>query len=154
MLNLKHNGTVLFSVPEGDWVNLPDGRVFSPAYDGWTDGLYSLETMPAPPLPTPEEVLAAERATMKLSFAQLMIGLVTEAWITEAEGEAWLAGTLPTAVLTIIGTLPVEQQFAAKARAIRPSEVLRNDPLVASLGAAAGKTPEELDDFFRTYAVV
>lgn len=96
----------------------------------------------------------AARAALKLSFAQLMIGLVTEAWITEAEGEAWLAGTLPTAVLTIIGTLPVEQQFAAKARAIRPSEVLRNDPLVVSLGASAGKTPEELDDFFRTYAVV
>lgn len=96
----------------------------------------------------------AARAALKLSFAQLMIGLVTEQWITEAEGEAWLAGTLPTAVLTIIDTLPVEQQFAAKARAIRPSEVLRSDPLVASLGAAAGKTPEELDDFFRTYAVV
>lgn len=95
-----------------------------------------------------------QRASLKLSFAQLMIGLVTEAWITEAEGEAWLAGTLPTAVLTIIGTLPVEQQFAAKARATRPSEVLRNDPLVASLGASAGKTPEELDDFFRTYAAV
>lgn len=96
----------------------------------------------------------AARAALKLSFAQLMVGLVTEQWITEAEGEAWLAGTLPTAVLTIIDTLPVEQQFAAKARAIRPSEVLRNDPLVASLGAAAGKTPEELDNFFRTYAAV
>lgn len=113
---------------------------------------------------TAQEIAAAEaqaaamaeaaRAALKLSFAQLMVGLVTEQWITQAEGEAWLAGTLPTAVLTIIGTLPVEQQFAVKARAIRPSEVLRNDPLVASLGAAAGKTPEELDDFFRTYAAV
>lgn len=96
----------------------------------------------------------AARASLKLSFAQLMVGLVTEQWITEAEGEAWLAGTLPAAVLTVIDALPAEQRFAAKARALRPSEVLRGDPLVASMGAAAGKTESEIDDFFRTYAAV
>lgn len=94
----------------------------------------------------------AARASLKLSFAQLMVGLVTEQWITEAEGEAWLAGTLPAAVLTVIDALPAEQRFAAKARALRPSDVLRGDPLVASMGAAAGKTESEIDDFFRTYA--
>ncbi len=89
-----------------------------------------------------------------LTFAQLLIGLVTEAWITEAEGEAWLTGVLPAQVTALIDTLPVEQQFAAKARAARPSEVLRMDPFVVSMGAAQGKTPEELDQFFRTYAGV
>jgi hypothetical protein len=154
MLNLKQNGTILFAVPEGGWVTLPDGRNVSPAADGWTDGEYSLELIPPPPAPTPEEILAAERAAMRLSFAQLMIGLVTEAWITEAEGEAWLAGTLPMAVLLVIDGLPVEQRFAAKARALRPSEVLRNDPLVAAMGTAAGKTSAEVDTFFRDYATV
>lgn len=99
-------------------------------------------------------MLEAARAFLKLSFAQLLIGLVTEQWITEAEGEAWLAGTLPAAVLTVIDALPADQRFAAKARALRPSEVLRGDPLVASMGAAAGKTESEIDDFFRTYAAV
>jgi hypothetical protein len=89
-----------------------------------------------------------------ISFAQLLIGLVSEQWITEAEGEAWLAGTLPAPVLALIATLPAEQQFPAKARALRPSEVLRADPLVELLGAAQGKTPEQLDDFFRTYSEV
>ena len=89
-----------------------------------------------------------------ISFAQLVIGLVTETWITEAEGTAWLQGVLPTAVETLITSLPQEQQFIARARASRPSEVLRNDPLVVSLGAAQGKTEEELDDFFRTYSGV
>ena len=97
-------------------------------------------------------VNAAKRDRMKLTFAQLLIGLVTEGWITEAEGEAWLTGTLPAPVLSLIATLPAEQQFPAKARALRPSEVLRNDSLVASLGAAQGKTPEQLDTFFQTYA--
>lgn len=97
-----------------------------------------------PPAPVPAS----------LSFAQLLIGLVTEQWISEEEGEAWLAGTLPAAVLAVIESLPAEYRFAAKARAIRPSEVLRSDPLVAAMSAAAGKTEEDLNNFFRTYAGV
>ena len=89
-----------------------------------------------------------------LSFAQLLIGLVTEAWITEAEGEAWLSGTLPGTVLLVINSLPDGQRFAAKARALRPSEVMRADPLVSAMGAAAGKAEAEIDTFFRTYAQV
>ena len=111
--------------------------------------------------PTPEEVLAAEaedleaeRARMQLSFAQMLIGLVSEQWITEQEGEAWLTGALPAAVLALIATLPANQRFAAKARAVQPSVVMRSDHLVAALGAAQGKTPEQMDDFFRTYAQV
>jgi hypothetical protein len=89
-----------------------------------------------------------------LSFAQLMIGLVSEGWITTAEGEAWLTGTLPAPVLTLIGTLPAGQQFPAKARALRPTIVERTDPLVSALGAAQGKTAAQLDDFFQTYAAI
>lgn len=89
-----------------------------------------------------------------LTFAQLMIGLVAEGWITEAEGNAWLVGTLPDPVLLVISTLPAGEQFAAKARAIRPSEVVRADPLVAALAWAEGKTSEEIDTFFYTYSGV
>lgn len=101
-----------------------------------------------------EWIAQGSRESMTLSFAQLLIGLVTEAWITEAEGEAWLAGTLPNAVLLVIDSLPADQRFAAKARALRPSEVLRNDPLVAAMGTAAGKTSAQIDAFFQTYAQV
>lgn len=110
-----------------------------------------------PPPPTPEQVAAAleaERAAMRLTFAQLLIGLVAEAWITEAEGEAWLTGTLPAPVTALIVTLPANEQFSAKARALRPSLILRMDPMVVTLGANQGKTPEEIDTFFRTYASV
>lgn len=155
MLNLiDANGNVVLTASVGGWFELPDGSRTSPAQDGWTDGVYSLVAVPTPPSPTPEEILEADRATMRLSFAQLLIGLVTEAWITEADGEAWLVGTLPLAVLTVIDSLPANQRFAAKARALRPSEVLRNDPLVAAMGAAAGKTAAEIDAFFTTYAQV
>jgi hypothetical protein len=100
------------------------------------------------------DIRAAKRRGMVLSFAQLLIGLVAEDWITETEGEAWLAGTLPAPVLGLIATLPPDQRFPARARATVPSEVLRTDPLVSALGAAQGKTAEELDQFFLTYAEV
>ena len=96
---------------------------------------------PAPPAIIPD-----------LSFAQLLIGLVTEGWITEAEGGGWLVGTLPAPVMAVIATLPAGQQFAAKARAIRPSVIVRADPLVASLAAAEGKSSADIDAFFTTYA--
>jgi hypothetical protein len=96
-----------------------------------------------PPPPVPE-----------LTFAQLLIGLVAEEWITQMEGEAWLAGTPPAAVETLISGLPVEQQFAARARAVRPSVVVRSDPLVIALATMEGKTSEQMDTFFRTYSQV
>ena len=88
--------------------------------------------------------------TVQITFAQMMIGLVTEGWITEAEGEAWLTGTPPAPVLGLIAQLPAEARFAAKARAVRPSIVLLSDPLVQALGALQGKTAE-LPEFFNTY---
>ena len=107
---------------------------------------------------TPEEIAAIESVPApvpaSITFAQLLIGLVTEAWISEAEGEAWLVGTLPAAVTAVIDSLPAGQQFAAKARALRPSEIVRNDPLVSAMGVAAGKIEAEIDTFFRTYAQV
>lgn len=127
-------------------IQTPDGATSVPQRPGshwtWVNGAW-IEGQ-SQPAPVPQSI----------TFAQLLIGLVTEAWITEAEGEAWLAGTLPTAVLLVIDSLPAGQRFAAKARALRPSEVLRSDPLVAAMGTAAGKTSAQIDAFFQTYAQV
>lgn len=154
MLHVKNNGEVIDTVPVGGWAYFPNGMAVSPAEAGWSYGPYTIEVAPEPPAPTPEEALAAARAGMRLTFAQLLIGLVTEEWITQAEGEAWLTGTPPADVLTLIAALPTEQQFPALARAVRPSEVLRLDPLVVAMASFEGKTPEEVDTFFTTYAMV
>ena len=107
---------------------------------------------------TAEQVQEASTQTardgMRLTFSQLLIGLVAEQWITEAEGEAWLAGNVPAAAASLISELPQGQRFAAKARAVRPSVVLRTDPLLIALADAGDKTPEQLDAFFVTYAQV
>lgn len=101
--------------------------------------------------PVPDAPAPPPAQTTQITFAQLLIGLVAEEWITEAEGEAWLTGTPPAPVIALIGQLPQAQRFAAKARAIRPSIVLRSDPLVIALGTMQGKTPAQLDAFFNTY---
>lgn len=106
---------------------------------------------------TPEEIASFDQTVptpQAISFAQLLIGLVSESWITEAEGEAWLSGMLPEKVLLLINSLPQEQRFVAKARAIRPSVILLNDPLVTTMGAAAGKSEEDINTFFQTYSKV
>jgi hypothetical protein len=100
-----------------------------------------------PPPPPPSNI-------PNLSFAQLIIGLVIEQWISRQEGEAWLQGILPAQVQMLISTLPEDQQFIALARASRPSVIMRDDPLVDALSALQQKTPEDIDQFFITYSGV
>ena len=133
------------NVPDwcADW---PDAAAEAQIGGTYADGQF----YPAPP-PEPQPPAVPQ----SISFAQLLIGLVSEGWITAAEGRAWRDRVaLPAPVQALIASLPEAQQFAAETRAFAPSEVLRNDPLVQGLGAVAGKTTEELDQFFRTYAGV
>lgn len=129
-----------------DWVTAP-----VEVGDGWQ---YDGNTFTPPTDEYMWNKLLPVRQTMKLSFAQLLIGLVSEGWITEAEANDWMAGTLPVRVTDLIANLPAEQQFSARVRAMRPSEIVRTDPLVIALGASEGKSVEEMDQFFITYAQV
>lgn len=126
---------------------IPDGWIASTtAQIGW-DVVDGEPVAPPPRSPEPQ-------AIPNISFSQLLIGLVSEGWITEAEGDAWANSTLPAAVADLINALPPQSRFAARSRAKRPSEVVRTDLLVNSLGAAQGKTAAELDAFFIKYARV
>lgn len=143
---------VVVNVIEADPAAVPDWAADWPeaaeAGPGW---LWDGDGFAPPPEPEPPE---PDRTAMTLTFAQLMIGLVSEGWITEAEGDAWLDGTLPAPVLALIATLPEAEQFPARARAKRLIEAQRLDPLVIGLALAEGKTDAELDAFFMTYAQV
>ncbi len=151
MLHLKLNGETLRTISPGASFALPNGDVVSPAYAGWSSGDCELVEV-IEPEPTAEELLATERAGMTLTFAQLLIGLVSEGWITATEGRAWRDRvSLPTPVINLIQQFPVEDQFAVETRAFAPSVILRLDPLVVGLGLHTGKTPEQIDDFFRKY---
>lgn len=132
-------------VPEGaeygfiDSAALPDYSTRSRWV--WNEGTIEVGPEPDPP------------AVVQMSFAQLLTGLVAEGWITEAEGTAWLGGTLPAAALALIGQLPAAQRFGAKAKAARPSVVVLSDPLVQALAAAQGKSGD-LPAFFNTHGAI
>ena len=132
------------NVPEwcAEWPDATDDAEVGGTYAG---GVFTRAPRPDPePEPIPN-----------LTFAQLLFGLVTEGWLTEAEGTAWLVDrTLPAAVEALISTLPANQQLLARARALQPTEVLFSDPMVQAMGAAQGKTVAEMETFFRTYSAV
>ena len=152
MLILKQNGSEISRAAVGGWVTLPNGDVVSPAYAGWSNGECELIEVAVSPAPEPEP--HDLRTGMRLSFAQLLIGLVSEQWITEADGNGWLIGVLPPSVEATINLIPADQRFAARAHAARPSDVLRLDPLVQRMALAQNRSPEEVDDFFARYAAV
>lgn len=100
---------------------------------------------PEGPAPVPESI----------TFPQMIAGLVDVGWITGAEARAWLTRTaLPVAVQNVIASLPARQRFAAEARALSANAIMRNSPLVAALATAAGRTQADVDQFFRSAAVV
>lgn len=140
---LTDTDTYTASIDGSVWFGItPVSRFYKYVQDAIADGEpVSLPQAPVEPIPN-------------LSFAQLLIGLVTEQWITEDEGDAWLSGSLPSAVLALIDSLPIEQRFTAKARALRPSEVVRSDYLVNAMATASGKSDDDIDNFFRTYSGV
>lgn len=142
---------VLFKRPDGTFVIRRNGYPYHVIQSDPLFAAVQAAGSGAPFEPPLEEPPAAQ--TTQITFAQLLIGLVAEGWITEAEGDAWLTGTPPAPVLALISQLPVGQRFAAKARAIRPSIVLRSDPLVIALGTMQGKSPAQLDMFFNVYGV-
>lgn len=139
------NEVAASAVPEGTPWRVIDHTEL-PAADEWLwSGEGPILAAPPPPAPVPPSI----------SFSQLLIGLVSEGWITEEEGRAWRDRTgLPAAVQAVIAKLPQSHRFAAETRALAPSEVLRADSLVAAIGAEAKKSPEDLDQFFRIYSTV
>lgn len=107
----------------------------------------------APPPKSPEDLLHEWRSSASLTRPQLLAGLVAEKWISEAEGDLWLIGTLPATVLALIDQMPPERRFEARSKALTATIIPRSDPLVAALGQLEGKTDEDLDQFFRNWAL-
>lgn len=122
-----------------DWVTAP-----LEVGPGW---MYNGDTF-NPPTPEFEwERMLPVRKAMRLSFSQFLVGLVTEGWITEQEGDAWVEGILPASILTMIQTLPADQQFAVRTHAKRMTEITRTDTLISLFDIPV----DTMDDFFLKY---
>lgn len=120
-------------------------------YDRATDTLKPKPT----PQPDPEGELAAKRARMSLTPRQLFIGMAAAGFVTQEEAvDAARTGAIPALVEAAVASLPPLEQTAARVTWARMTQVVRNDPLVALMGSAAGQTPEQIDAFFEAFATV
>jgi hypothetical protein len=87
MLELRHNGNLIQSIPSGGWLTLPNGDYVSPAVAGWSNEAgFALTEAPPPPQPTAAEALAAARAAMICTPLQGKLTLGEAAW---SAVEAW-----------------------------------------------------------------
>lgn len=106
-------------------------------------------------VPDPAVELATRRAQMQLSPRQLFIGMAAAGVITPDEAvETAKTRNIPALVEGVVASLPLAEQTAVRVTWATMTVILRLDPMVALLGAAAGLTPEQIDDFFETFATV
>lgn len=84
-----------------------------------------------------------------VSRRQIMTGLALVGWITEQEAlDALATGARPAAVGAVIGQLPEADRFAATMKWVGFQAAYRDDAMVAALAATAGKTEQDVDEFF------
>lgn len=123
--------------------------------DGLPGAVYAAAAAGAADARDPQADLARQRADMRLSRRQLLIGLAAMGWVTEAEAvAAATTGATPAAVEAAIAGLAPADQVAARITWAAMSEAQRLDPLVALLATAQGVDDAEVDAFFTTHASI
>ena len=92
---------------------------------------------------------------LAISPRQMLLALTAQGMITQAEAlAAAQQGAIPAAIAEAFAGLSPEAEFAAAITWARMTEVERDNPLVALLGAAQGLTAAELDQFFAQAAAL
>ena len=106
--------------------------------EGWTfDGKDFAAPEPVEPVvPVPQSI----------TKRQLLLGLMSDQWITPAEAEAWADNTaLPGPINDVINAMPAEQQPAARITAKTMSVAERDNPLFRAAAQAAMPEASEED---------
>lgn len=128
-----------------DWPEMGDAGGVGWLWDG------AKFTAPADAAPD----LSALRASMTMTRRQVIIGMVSEGLISEAEGIALAAtGAAPAAVEAMIATLPANEQAGARITLAAFTVAYRLDPMTAIFQQAGGMTDAQMDAFFTAYAAV
>lgn len=105
----------------------------------------------APPLMTPEQTLAAERAGMFLTRVQFARQAALAGMMTTPEALAWAGAGTATALGTAALELVPEgiQRDQASIAFAGAQTIERNNAFIPAVQAVAGLTDEQVDDFFR-----
>lgn len=89
MLNLTENRKIIQKIYPGSQFKLPNGDVVSPAYVGWSSGVYKLEE--APPAPFTPPTKADQEANRRAAYLIESDPIFFMAQRGEATAEEWAA---------------------------------------------------------------
>ena len=85
-----------------------------------------------------------------ISDRQFFQQMAIEGTITEEEAIlAVSVGAIPAPLQAIVDSLPSEQRFGARMLLMGATEIERAHPMTDAVGYATGRTPQQIDDFFR-----
>lgn len=100
-------------------------------------------------------IVVRRPAPARVSALQFIAACAALGYITEAEAESWAAGNaLPAAVLAMIASLPQQEQFPARLRALAMTEAERDSPMIAAALSVLGLSEAARDDLFRMAATL
>lgn len=84
------------------------------------------------------DAMPAPTNSSRVTFRQLLLGLMADEWITAAEAETWASrSALPSIVEGAIASLPADDRPAARVTAHTMTEAYRTDPLLVAAATAA-----------------
>ena len=108
-------------------------------------------TLDVLPLPDPEPPVPAV-----ISDRQFFQQLAAEGTITPAEALAAVrTGELPAALVAILDGIPDEdERFSAEMLLSGATQIERAHPLTDAIGAATGRSHDDIDEFFRAAALL
>lgn len=133
----------------------PDvAALFSPAPEGAEAGAMLVDGVwvnPAP-APEPEPVPPTPPVPASITYRQFTLGLLATSFVSGAEALAMADRTIPASIDAIFDTLAPADALAARITFKTMTAIERAHPLVDQAAAAVGKTPANVDEFFRLAA--
>lgn len=93
---------------------------------------------------TPEAILSAWRNAASLTRIEMAFALERAGILSQSEAEQFAGRTLPTPIVLLISTLPVEFQAIARLKMIGATEFPRSDDMWQLLTAGEG-WPDDAD---------
>lgn len=123
-----------------------------PEDTGWSDAVAAAAhfggEVTAPPIETPEQLLAAARATASMTRSDFLLVAIRAGIIAPSDAGPAARGEIPPSLGPIFEDLPSDVQIEAVVRWGAATMIERMNPVLAVLAEAMAITDEQLDALF------
>ncbi len=102
----------------------------------------------APPIETPEQMLAAQRASASMTRSDFLLAAIRAGIILPSDAGPAARGEIPPSLVPVFDGLPPEVQIEAVVRWSASTMIERTNPVLAALAGAMAITDAQLDALF------